>query len=388
MKRLRCRLALGVGFVFITAFGLVLGIFNWQMDRQIRQNSLDSIDYILTESEELPPLTLYMSGLLFLDEDYQLDQKFVQTPEQEQQEIELARWCGENRVARELVRAGVGNRIYYLKMIPSEEEDGYYEVTVVYVDVTGEMALIRSINIAVLVVILVTGLGASGLGYLTGRQIEQSQEAQKKFFENTSHELKTPLTSIQGFAEGLLTGVMEDSKRAAKVILGETEKMTALIEDILTSARLESGTVKLNLEPVDLPALVEDCLMPLEGAVRKRHLHIERYMEPGTVTADPAQLERALNNVLTNAIKYADSQIVLLYDRKELTVWNDGDGLSDEDLRHIFDRFYTGKTGNTGIGLALTKEIAELHGWRLSVKRMKGGVGFVFRVVAEHVMKE
>ena len=126
MKRLRCRLALGVGFVFITAFGLVLGIFNWQMDRQIRQNSLDSIDYILTESEELPPLTLYMSGLLFLDEDYQLDQKFVQTPEQEQQEIELARWCGENRVARELVRAGVGNRIYYLKMIPSEEEDGYY----------------------------------------------------------------------------------------------------------------------------------------------------------------------------------------------------------------------------------------------------------------------
>lgn len=380
MKKVRIRLALIVGVSFVLTFSFVLAVFNWLMLRQIRQNAGDSLEYLLREpADETPPLTFYMTSILFLDSDFSVIPYYEISEEESQKEAAIAQWCRAHPQFDRIQRAAILDRRYYLVMSETAGYSGGLEITVSYVDVSGEMALMRSINLAILAVMLLMGAGASALGYLTGTQIERGQMIQKTFFENTSHELKTPLTAIRGFAEGMLTNVITDHPLAAKVILGETEKMTALVEDILTSARLESGAVKLHLEDVRLRDVIEDCLLPLEGSIRRRNLRIELDIQGWSLSADRNQLEHALNNILTNAIKYAASQISITYTGRTLTVWNDGGSLSGEDMKHIFDRFYTGERGNTGIGLALTREIAALHGWKLSARRYNGGIGFIFR---------
>lgn len=249
-----------------------------------------------------------------------------------------------------------------------------------YVDITSERALIASINGMFLLILAVAVAGGAMAGYAVGRQIERSQDMQKKFYENMSHELKTPLTSIRGFAEGLEAGILEDTKQAARVIGRETEKMAGRIEEILCMSKLESGATILHKEPMEVAPFVENCLLPLEGAVKSRGLKVELQLGEGSVEADPDQMEHALMNVLTNAIKYADSRITVQYEGGRLVVWNDGDRLSGEELAHLFNRFYTGENGNTGIGLALAKEIVELHGWRLTAHKRYGGILFCFEM--------
>ncbi len=388
MKKVRVKLALTVGVSFILTFSLVLTVFNLLMLHQIKQNASDSIRYLISEPEdETPPLTFYTSNMLSLDADFSVIPYYQTSEEEAQREQAIAQWCIEHQEFDQLQQASIMGRNYYLMMAETAGYGGGHEVSVMYVDATGEITLMRGINIAILFVMLLMGAAASALGYLTGTQIERSQAIQKTFFENASHELKTPLTAIRGFAEGMITDVISDHRFAARVILGETEKMTSLVEDILNSARLESGTVKLHLEEINLREVIEDCLLPLEGAVRKRDLDISLNIQVWPIAADRDQLEHALNNVLSNAIKYAESQIVIHYDGESLVIWNDGDRLSREDLKHIFDRFYTGKNGNTGIGLALTKEIVELHGWKLCAQKYNGGVGFIFTFGQMNIQK-
>lgn len=379
MKKIKIRLMLLVGVSVIATFFIVLSVFNLSMMYQIKRNVMESVDYMLAENEEeIPEQTIYLSNLLSLDSNYSVISKFDITEWQEHIEEGIAVWCSEHRILNKIMRAHILDRDYYLTMMETTDYDGNYEILVLYVDISGEMQLIRSINIAILIVMFFMGIGAGTLGYMTGNQIERSQTAQKTFFENTSHELKTPLTAIRGYAEGLLTDVVRDDKKAAHIILKETEKMTLLIDDILSCARLESGNITLKTETVNLREMIEDCLLPLEGTVRKKNLQIEIDIEDGQITADPNQLERALNNVLTNAMKYANRKIQLNYDGEKLKIWNDGNELTDEDMKHIFDRFYIGNSGSTGIGLALTKEIASLHGWKLQVEKSRQGIAFVF----------
>lgn len=249
-----------------------------------------------------------------------------------------------------------------------------------YVDITGELELIRQINIVFLIAALVIGLAGSTLGYLVGRRLEQSQLAQKQFFENTSHELKTPLTSIRGYAEGIETGVITDLPKTGRVIAAQTEKMSRLIEEILCMAKLESGSVKLQREDTELSAFLQDCLMPFEGTVLTRGLQVELNLHPVTVSADSDKLDHAVSNLLTNAFKYAKTKIVISCQENAVRISNDCDPVSDEDLRHLFDRFYTGRDGNTGIGLSIARDIIMLHGWKLTAARTADGIEFCISI--------
>ena len=95
--------------------------------------------------------------------------------------------------------------------------------------------------------------------------------------------------------------------------------------------------------------------------------------------ADASSFETAVMNLLSNAVKYAGSKIVVSCDEHSLSVWNDGGELSENDTKNIFDRFYIGKNGSTGIGLALTKEIVSRHGWKIGVENRSGGPLFTIR---------
>ena len=184
---------------------------------------------------------------------------------------------------------------------------------------------------------------------------------------------------MDGFYLWDAAGEYEDEK-TGKVITKETEKMSHLIEEILLSAKLESGAMQLRKETIFFNEFVEECLMPMEGAVLSRGLNVELSLNQHKVSADPDRLEQAISNLITNAIKYAKSRLAIKLDNGLLTIQNDCDQISDNDLNHLFDRFYTGEKGNTGIGLSLAKEIIELHGGKINAGRTADGIVFAVKL--------
>ena len=245
-----------------------------------------------------------------------------------------------------------------------------------YVNVSSEEQLLQTVRITLYVIMAVCLTGACLTGFFMGKKIESDQDRQKRFFENASHELKTPLMSIQGYAEGLQEGITEPEK-ATKVILNETDKMTGLVNDILSISRLESGAYKLNKEQVLMQDFLSECLSSMESMIREKNLRVVFDVADIALEADRGQLEKAVRNILSNAIRYAKSEIRILYDGKKLEIWDDGTPISEEGLKHLFERFYIGQGGNTGIGMSLTREIIQQHGWKIRGENTLGGVRFV-----------
>lgn len=260
---------------------------------------------------------------------------------------------------------------------PNPDKEGYM---LIYVDITGEPEIIHKTTIFMMIAAAVTGIFASLEGYFIGRRLEQSQLAQKQFFENTSHELKTPLTSIRGYAEGIERGVITDYTKTGRVISAQTEKMSRLIEEILFTAKLESGSLKLEKESIDMDEFMENCLMPFEGVIMNKGIQVSFNLSSGKVSADPDRLDHAVSNLITNALKYAKTTIGVFFDGKILRIFNDCDEIPADDLKHIFDRFHTGKNGNTGIGLAIAKELIELHGWKINAIYENGYIAFTIHI--------
>lgn len=198
--------------------------------------------------------------------------------------------------------------------------------------------------------------------------IDKAQEGQKQFFQNASHELRTPLMSIQGYAEGIMTGVMKDSEKSAEIIIRESEKMSSLVDEILFLSRIDTNSVKNEFEILDMKELLYSCSWSVKGAADKRNLKIEHEFEEKSllVLGDEKQLEKAFVNILSNAVRYAASLIKVVCKGKndwiEINIIDDGEGISKEDLPHVFERFYKGENGHFGIGLSITQTIIEQHG--------------------------
>lgn len=144
-------------------------------------------------------------------------------------------------------------------------------------------------------------------------------------------------------------------------------------------AKIESGALPLRREPVDVDEFIENCLMPFEGAVASRGLKVSLSLNGGTVQADPEQLEHAVTNLMTNAVKFAASRIEIASDGGAIRIWNDCEPISEEELKHLFDRFYTGRNGNTGIGLAIARDIVRLHGGSVRAEYEGGGLAITLR---------
>lgn len=334
------------------------------------EESVSTLKETLTDEDR----TLYTADSLFVPESDKLLASELEMLFSEK-ERRILKWCSEND-ASELKKEKIDEQIYYIQ---TSTVEGGSDKIIAYVDVTGEYAMIRRVNIIFFIAAVAIGLFGTFAGYMLGKKMEQTQLIQKQFFENTSHELKTPLTAIRGYAEGIEKGVITDYPKTGRVINAQVEQMSSLVEGILSIAKLESGSMPLEKEELSLPDFLQDCLMPLEGTVKSRGLLVELELSETKVLADPAQMEHAITNLLTNAMKYAISRIRIRCHDGELILWNDAAGLDEEELQHIFDRFYTGKNGNTGIGLALAKEIIELHGWTIQAENAEDGVAFRIR---------
>lgn len=227
------------------------------------------------------------------------------------------------------------------------------------------------------------------------RKIDQMR---KEFVYNVSHELKTPLALIRGYAEGLKLNVAEseeDKDFYCNVIIDEAEKMNKLVRELLDLAQMESGYMKLEKEYFDLSLLVDQVLQKYEPIFEEKGVKLE-VEKPNAllVYADSLRVEEVLTNYINNAVNYVDGEKKIRIRIKEdearnkvkVEVYNSGPHIPEEALDKIFTSFYkvdkarTRGYGGTGLGLAIVKAIQELDNNAYGVKNVEGGVEFYFEL--------
>ena len=277
------------------------------------------------------------------------------------------------------------DRHHLIFMSVQEEQDDREKpyTYIMYIDIGPITRYIVTLNWAFFGVLLVISFIMCLLGFRFGRDIEKEAERQQTFFQNASHELKTPLMAIQGYAEGIQAGVT-DTGSAAEVILEESDRMTELVDELLDISKIDMGRQQLTLSEMDIRELLYDSIRAVEPTAAAGGIAIvpDFPETPVIVNCDDTRLRRAITNILSNGIRYARSELRLTCrtDKRHVTIriQDDGDGIAEEDLPHIFDRFYMGKSGKSGIGLALTKEIIHLH--KGTIRAYNGDTGAVFEI--------
>lgn len=212
--------------------------------------------------------------------------------------------------------------------------------------------------------------------------INQAENAQMRFFSNASHELKTPLMAIQGYAEGLQSGAVKDREKGIAVIIRETQKMALLINDILLLSRMDAVNTPIRQETFDLRELVLYCAGTIETTAMQSNivLHLDVDETPIPYNGDESAMERAVLNILSNALRYAKSAIDIKCKHETaetvISITDDGPGIPSENLPHIFERFYKGYNGNFGIGLSITQEVIHQHHGLIAVDSKPGRTMF------------
>ena len=219
-------------------------------------------------------------------------------------------------------------------------------------------------------------------------EVRRIETVRRDFVANASHELKTPLTAIRGFAERLADAELPGpgAKQAVEAILGNARRLGGLVEDLLALSRIESGSVPLQMEPIAVGDLVQRLLRELDPRLRTGELETEvDAAADARVLADRGALEQVLANLLDNAIKYtaANGHITVRVrpaaeGRIRIEVEDSGMGIPRKDLPRIFERFYrvdpsrSRALGGTGLGLAIVKHQVQAMGGQLGVESQLG----------------
>ena len=299
-------------------------------------------------------------------------------------EKKLLEYCAGRDIALNQCYTFKTDKHHLIFMSVQEEQDDWEKpyAYIMYIDIGPITRYIVTLNWAFFAVLLAISSVMCLLGFRFGRDIEKEAERQQTFFQNASHELKTPLMAIQGYAEGIQAGVM-DTGGAADVILEESDRMTELVEELLDISKIDMGRQRLTLSETDIRELLYDGIRAVEPIAAGGIAIVPDFPEkPVMVSCDDTQLRRAVTNILSNGVRYARSKLRLTCraDKRHVTIriQDDGDGIAEEDIPHIFDRFYMGRSGKSGIGLALTKEIIHLH--KGTIRAYNGDGGAVFEI--------
>lgn len=220
---------------------------------------------------------------------------------------------------------------------------------------------------------------------------EQIDEMRKEFLSNVSHELKTPLALIQGYAEGLLEGVNDDAESRSfycEVIMDEAEKMNRMVAKLLTLNHLEFGNDPVTMSRFDVTELIAGVVENASLLLGQNGISVDFSEKPAYVWGDEFQIEEVITNYLSNAIHYAqgEKRIRIFYTYRQdvlrVSVFNTGAQIPEEDLPRVWDKFYkvdkarTREYGGSGIGLSIVKAIMESHHRACGVKNCEDGVEF------------
>lgn len=220
---------------------------------------------------------------------------------------------------------------------------------------------------------------------------------QKELVADVSHELKTPITSIMGYADTLLEGGYDEKtqEKFLNVIASESRRMARLVTDLLTLSRYDSNKKKTQKVSFDLGELVKRCQEKLAIEIKKKGHDVKCFVTADVplVYADKDDIERVVLNILTNSIKYTRDNgeikiyVGFVYNDAYIKIFDNGIGIPEEDLSRIFERFYrvdkarTREMGGTGLGLSIAKEILDKNGGSIDIKSKVGeGTEVVIRI--------
>lgn len=308
-----------------------------------------------------------------------------------------------------------GAQEYYITLVEDQKQNNTYMVF--YVDITTISKFAATVNYVLIIIMLVAAFisfgvaamiaksvnqpvkqlasfaGQIGKGDFTSRdlpftdkefaklanvmnqsacQLNNYDKEQRTFFQNVSHEFRTPLMSIKCYAEGIECGLM-DQVKSSSIIIAEVDRLSEMVEDLLYLSRMDNLTQHIDKKPGDLRETFAACAENLKSIAEKRNISfIYDFDEvPVSFEYNDKYIYRALSNLIANALRYAKSKVILTCRTVDkiisLSVTDDGEGISEKDLPHLFERFYKGKNGNHGIGLSIVKSVINLHGGRISV---------------------
>jgi putative membrane associatehistidine kinase with HAMP domain protein len=227
---------------------------------------------------------------------------------------------------------------------------------------------------------------------------EEIDNMRKDFIANVSHELKTPISLIQGYAEGLNEGLCEDEesrKYYTEVIIDEANKMNIIVKQLLTLSALESGNQKLDISSFDMSELIAGVIETTGILLTDKNANIKFEAKKVLVKGDEFKVEEVLTNYISNAIHHVKEngkiEIKLIEKDKKLriSVFNEGKCIPDEDLTSIWEKFYkvdkahSRSYGGSGIGLSIVKAIVEAHDNSCGVRNLENGVEFWFELDRE-----
>jgi len=231
-------------------------------------------------------------------------------------------------------------------------------------------------------------------------QVASTRQAQRDFLANVSHDLKTPITSIQGWSQALLDGTAvtpESQKRAAGIIHNEAERMSRMVRQLLDLAKIESGQLELNKEAVDLIQVVKDVQHSLLPKANEKQIHLTVNTEPvPPIFGDVDRLMQIFINLVDNALTHTPDGGRVHLDvhshgdkAVEVVVQDTGKGIAPEELSRIFERFYqvdksrakSSRRSGSGLGLAIVQELVTLHNGRIQARSEVGrGSAFIVRL--------
>jgi len=224
-----------------------------------------------------------------------------------------------------------------------------------------------------------------------GRESEMLQKQRQDFITNISHELRTPVTVIRGSLEALCDGIVHDPERVEEYhlqMLNESKGLERLVNDLLELSRLQNTDFSIEIDEINLGDILKDAIRSASNIGRHKNITIEYISDRDIffVKGDYGRLRQMLMIIIDNAIKfsYENSRIQVSLDGKTVEIKDEGTGISENELPHIFDRYYSaapsGNKSGTGLGLTIAKQIALRHNIEVSVFSEQGkGTAFTFK---------
>jgi PAS domain S-box-containing protein len=228
------------------------------------------------------------------------------------------------------------------------------------------------------------------------RELEHANRLKDEFLATLSHELRTPLNAILGYARMLQSQALPDERanRSVQIIERNASSLSQLVSDVLDLSRIVAGKVRLNVQPCDLPTLVNNSIDAVRPAADAKGIELHVVLDPNAapVSGDPDRLQQVVWNLLSNAVKFTPKRgrvhvhLARVNSHVELTVSDTGIGIEPAFIPHLFERFrqvdsgYTREHGGLGLGLALVRHFIELHGGTVHGTSEGIGKGAMFRV--------
>lgn len=226
-----------------------------------------------------------------------------------------------------------------------------------------------------------------------------NERQNRELISNISHDLKTPITTIRGYVEGIIDGVADTPEKMEhyiRTIYNKTNEMTHLVNELTLYSQINTNRIPYNFNKINVADYFRDCVEDLAMELESQNVSI-RYMnyvsDDVMIIADPEQLGRVINNIVSNTLKYLDKRQGMIYmrikdvgDFIQVEIEDNGQGIAEKDLPYIFDRFYrtdasrNSATGGSGIGLSIVRKIIEDHGGKIWATS-KPGIGTVMYFV-------